>query len=699
MAKLTLNNINSRYASVAALNDNFDLIETALENTLSRDGTTPNTMSANLDMNSKNILNAGTVNTNSLVVNGLPISPTAVNYTGVIKETQTATSGQTVFTLTEIQYDPLTNNLSVYIDGVYQNPSTYTETSSSVVTMSTGVHVGAVVDFVVFALNDLEGAGDAANITYTSAGAGAVTTTVQTKLRESVSVKDFGAVGDGVTDDTTAINLAIASLTTGGSLYFPKGTYQLFSPLVFSASNLTFYGDGASSVLRRDSSSANDYIFQSSGSGVLTNVLIEKLRFESQRTSASGTQSFVNFDGQDLSNITVQNCSFANTTAYCNSIFIKTAAGKSVSGVKILNNFIESSKRMGFEIINHDNSTNYNASDVLVEGNTFANCNVMCVSISGPVQNSTVSNNKFIGASTTNGLELVGPSGCNVVGNIFSGTFTSLISSSGTLTQGRNIVISDNSTNGLTTGRVYLANAGAATISGNNFQTTDRWNISGSGSNGCLIQSNRIVTSDSYAIICDNSANHRIIDNYLDNSASATNFAVVRAYNANATNIVLIGNILLQGTGGVSYDAQLGGSYLYAQRNIINGSIQDSLLPVSVTRLVGNITTAGTTSTATITLPVTSSWRPFQITARAMCCNTSGAGAGSAENHLNLRAVSSTTAVVNTSTDVTTSAGLVFGISVGTGTVTYTATVAAGVTIHWDIEVSNYSGVATVSFA
>lgn len=57
MAKLTLTPITSAYQAVAALNANNVLIEAALENTLSRDGTLPNTMSASFDMNSNKIIN------------------------------------------------------------------------------------------------------------------------------------------------------------------------------------------------------------------------------------------------------------------------------------------------------------------------------------------------------------------------------------------------------------------------------------------------------------------------------------------------------------------------------------------------------------------------------------------------------------------------------------------------------------------
>lgn len=57
LAKLTTSTIATGYAAVAALNSNFDAIETAMENTLSRDGTTPNQMNADIDLNGYRILN------------------------------------------------------------------------------------------------------------------------------------------------------------------------------------------------------------------------------------------------------------------------------------------------------------------------------------------------------------------------------------------------------------------------------------------------------------------------------------------------------------------------------------------------------------------------------------------------------------------------------------------------------------------
>lgn len=51
-------NITSGYASNTALNSNFQALRDALLNTLSRDGSTPNAMNADLDMNGNEIVNA-----------------------------------------------------------------------------------------------------------------------------------------------------------------------------------------------------------------------------------------------------------------------------------------------------------------------------------------------------------------------------------------------------------------------------------------------------------------------------------------------------------------------------------------------------------------------------------------------------------------------------------------------------------------
>ena len=63
MAKApTITDVTSGFASATATNANNDAIQAAFENTVSRDGSTPNTMAADFDLNGYNILNVGSVN-------------------------------------------------------------------------------------------------------------------------------------------------------------------------------------------------------------------------------------------------------------------------------------------------------------------------------------------------------------------------------------------------------------------------------------------------------------------------------------------------------------------------------------------------------------------------------------------------------------------------------------------------------------
>jgi uncharacterized protein YjbI with pentapeptide repeats len=179
------------------------------------------------------------------------INSNFVNYT-TEQEIQTATAGQTVFDLTTMQYQPGTNSLSVFVDGVNQyGPGAqyaYLETDTDTVTFVSGLHVGASVKFTT-ATQVTGNATDASVVTYNPPFTGGVPTNVEAKLAQTVSVKDFGAVGDGVTDDTAAFNLAtfaaepFSTSVSRRSIYIPAGRY-LISGTVYVRKGQALYGDG-----------------------------------------------------------------------------------------------------------------------------------------------------------------------------------------------------------------------------------------------------------------------------------------------------------------------------------------------------------------------------------------------------------------------------------------------------------------------
>lgn len=70
----------------------------------------------------------------------------------------------------------------------------------------------------------LAASGGSGLVGFLQAGTGAVARTLQDKSREVVSVKDFGAKGDGSTDDTAAIQAAI---NASQYVYFPAGQYKI----------------------------------------------------------------------------------------------------------------------------------------------------------------------------------------------------------------------------------------------------------------------------------------------------------------------------------------------------------------------------------------------------------------------------------------------------------------------------------------
>ena len=118
--------------------------------------------------------------------------------------------------------------------------------------------------------SNFDAVGASNNVSFTPSGTGAVATTVQAKLRESVSVKDFGAKGDGTTDDSAAIQLAVNYVkTNGGTAFFPAGTYKCKNIVTYSGTlPFSLVGAGRDVVTLKHTDGAGPIINGGSGSTI-----------------------------------------------------------------------------------------------------------------------------------------------------------------------------------------------------------------------------------------------------------------------------------------------------------------------------------------------------------------------------------------------------------------------------------------------
>lgn len=194
------------------------------------------------------------------------------------------------------------NATNVYIDGVYQEKDTYTISGTSL-TFSEAPSLYSGIEIVVQESSILGGA-SASQISYNEGSVGAVNRTVKAKLQEFVSVKDFGAVGDGVTDDTAAIQAAINVNTA--PVYIPEGTYRITSSIRLdpATDNVTYrtaamlYGSGKERTIILNES--GDYAlkiendaYQTSTFSVDSGVVVSDLKIITSGSSPAGSAGIV----------------------------------------------------------------------------------------------------------------------------------------------------------------------------------------------------------------------------------------------------------------------------------------------------------------------------------------------------------------------------------------------------------------------
>jgi hypothetical protein len=161
----------------------------------------------------------------------------------LFSDTVTATQGQTVINM-PTGYVLGGDNLSVYVNGSRQIYNVnYTETTTTSFTFINGLNDGDLVNYTIGASTSLSV--NAASVLYNEGSTSAIDQNVEQKLQQYVSVKDFGAVADGVTNDSAAFQSAI---DTGKAVYVPSGTYKL-NVALSTTGNLNLYGDGENTVL------------------------------------------------------------------------------------------------------------------------------------------------------------------------------------------------------------------------------------------------------------------------------------------------------------------------------------------------------------------------------------------------------------------------------------------------------------------
>ncbi len=196
--------------------------------------------STNFNANNKQIKNLadGTLATDAVNKGYVDtqIALTDTNLAGFYKSTHTGNAVDNVFTLS---FTPQTTDAKAYIvsiDGLVQVPDTDYTIGATAITFNTIPSISAEICVVATA------AASVATINEIQVTATGSTTarSLADRFGDVVNVLDYGVVGDGTTDDTTAIQTA---LDKTGTIYFPAGTYKITSALNIS-SNSTLMGDG-----------------------------------------------------------------------------------------------------------------------------------------------------------------------------------------------------------------------------------------------------------------------------------------------------------------------------------------------------------------------------------------------------------------------------------------------------------------------
>jgi hypothetical protein len=195
---------------------------------------------------------------------------------------------------------------------------------------------------------------------YLKTGAGNTEWSLFQQSFDWYSVRDYGAVGDGVTDDRPAIAACIAACVAagGGLVYFPRGTYLCSkdgaNPYSFdlnAVTNITFRGQGSSSLLRQSGNAASGAFSLIRIRGNCSRIKFEQIGFDGAGVTNPATSDHLLEIGTGVgapNEIQVLQCKFGGmVTGAGDGVHMLGATGNLTTRVQVIDCVFDGCARFG----------------------------------------------------------------------------------------------------------------------------------------------------------------------------------------------------------------------------------------------------------------------------------------------------------------------------------------------------------------
>lgn len=271
-------------------------------------------------------------------------------------------------------------------------------------------------------VSDLANTTGAGMVGFKQSGIGAIARTIMDKAREIVSVKDFGAVGDGITDETAAIQAAVDAVGAngGGVVYFPAGTY-LVSQLNIASDDVSLRGESKkSTTIGRVANGGASHIYLTPS---IKNISFRGFTLDGNEANQNPSLYVVGIRGDFCRNIDIIDCGF--TANGSRSTDFRASENITISSCHFYDTGLNVAGGNTGNAISVDNTGATNSKFVIVSDCIFERWGDVAIGLP-QCENVTVSNNIISGMGyfgltpkpEETAISFAGGKNCTATGNV-----------------------------------------------------------------------------------------------------------------------------------------------------------------------------------------------------------------------------------------------------------------------------------------